>query len=182
MIPTAVLVTRGDVDLAPIVESLPKEWPKFIWDNSQQHDYKVFGHFAALEHVLTDYVYFQDDDAICPAAELLEAWDERRHGDLVFLNERDGETPWISWGAICRRDLPMRAINWYVDMYGMSEDVLYWCDLILTQLAPWENVDLQDRVRHLPQYRWPNRMVMKPNHYDEQARIRTLCEPLKWRS
>lgn len=177
MIPTAVIVTRGDVDLTPVLESLPAEWPVCIWDNSKRpEDLKVYGHFAALAEIDTEYAYCQDDDAVCPAADVLAAWDESKHAGRILLNEADGETPWISWGAIFHKDLPAPAIQRFVDAYGMSDDVLLWCDLIFSQLTPWTNVDLG--WRNLPWARAANRMVMKDTHYSEQARIRGLCAEL----
>lgn len=176
MIPTAVIVTRGDVDLTPILESFPKDWPVAVWDNSVRDDLKVYGHFEALAEVETEYVYMQDDDAICPAADLLYAWDEKRHGDLILLNEADGETPWISWGAIFRKELPAAAISRYVGAYGWSDDVLLWCDMIFSTLTPWLNIDL-GRVS-LPHASAPNRMWMQPGHYQEQARVKALAEAL----
>lgn len=176
MIPTAVIVTRGDVDLAPVLESLPKEWPTLVWDNSVREDLKVYGHFAALAEVTTDYVFAQDDDAICPAAELLAAWDEKDHGDKILLNEADGETPWISWGGIFHRALPALAIGRFVDAYGMSDDVLLWCDLIFATFTPWVNVDLGRES--LPHAYDASRMWMQPNHYAEQARVKALAEAL----
>lgn len=173
MIPTAVIVTRGDVDLTPVLESLPTDWPVAIWDNSKQpEDLKVYGHFAALSEIETDYCYMQDDDAICPAAELLAAW-KPAYRDRIFLNEADGETPWISWGAIFHRKLPAPAIARYVDAYGMSDDVLLWCDMIFSTLTPWTNVDLGRTS--LPHAAAPNRMWMQPDHYSEQARVRDNC-------
>lgn len=180
VIPTAVLVTRGDVDMEPILKSLPSSWPVVIWDNSERPwDAKVYGHFAALPEIETEYAYFQDDDAICPAQALLDAWEESEHADKVLLNERDGETPWISWGGICRRDLPTKAIDRFVGAYGWSDDVLLWCDVILPAFTPWVNVDLQDQVaQRYDVYRRENRMVMQPNHYPEQRRVKALCEAL----
>lgn len=176
MIPTAVLVTRGDVDLAPILDSLPEEWPLVVYDNSKRaQDLKVYGHFAALAEVTTEYVFCQDDDAICPAQAVLDCWTPDC-ADKILTNVRDGDTPWISWGAIFRKDLPGPAIKRYVDAYGMDDDVLLWCDLIFSALTPWTNVDLG--VNHLPWFRAANRMVMLPTHYSEQARILEKCAAL----
>lgn len=178
VIPTAVLVTRGDVDLTPVLDSLPAEWPRIVWDNScRTTDLKVYGHFAALDEIETEYAFCQDDDAICPAAELLAAWDESKHADKILLNEADGETPWISWGGIFHKALPAAAIGKFVAAYGMSDDVLLWCDLIFSELTPWVNVDLG--WENLPHFRAQNRMVMLPTHYAEQARIRELCAALR---
>lgn len=178
MIPTAVLVTRGDVDMQPILDSLPPEWPVVLWDNSKRPEpMDVYGHFAALPEVETEYVYFQDDDAICPAAELLALWDEAEHADKVLTNVPHGDTPWISWGAICHKDLPGRAIDWYLQEYPFDEDVRLWCDMILAAYAPMVVVNLG--VQHMPYITAANRMCMQPTHYPEQARMRAKLESLQ---
>jgi hypothetical protein len=166
-----VIVTRGDVDLSPVLESLPESWPVLVWNNSEKLvDLKVYGHFAALADVETEFVYMQDDDAICPAQKVLDAWDENLHANKILTNVGDNDTPWISWGAIFHRDLPAVAINRYVDAYGFDDDVLLWCDMIFSALTPWVNVDLG--AEHLPHASAPNRMWMQPGHYAEQARVR----------
>lgn len=62
---TAVIVTRGDVDLDPIFDSLI--FPKVVvWDNQKADDLKAFGRYAALQFggVETEIVYTQDDDCL----------------------------------------------------------------------------------------------------------------------
>lgn len=167
MIPTAVIVTRGDVILDPVLASLPENWPVCVYDNSDREDFKVYGHFKALEELDCEYVYMQDDDAICPAAYLLGAWTPD-DTDRVLLNEADGETPWISWGGIFRRDLP--DFTPYTDAFGVDDDLLLWCDLVFTMLHPWRNVELGRQS--LPHAYADNRMWRNPEHYAEQARVR----------
>ncbi len=36
---SAIIVTRGDVDLQPIIFSLPAEWEVIVWDNSPLQPY-----------------------------------------------------------------------------------------------------------------------------------------------
>lgn len=102
---TACLVTRGDVDMQPILESLPTEWERLIWDNGAKgyptgHHYKngddwrpdgfwgkvtdlsVYGRYAAIEYASHDLIYVQDDDVIVsdPQAivdEWMEEWSYR---------------------------------------------------------------------------------------------------------
>jgi len=84
---SAILVTRGNVDLAPIEASIPTEWELVVWDNGRRvvrtwaagrregfayaaEDVSVYGRYAAIEHASGDVIYVQDDDAIVsdPAA------------------------------------------------------------------------------------------------------------------
>lgn len=173
VIPTAVIVTRGDVDLAPVLDSLPAEWPVVVWDNSKrEEDLKVYGHFAALIEVQTEYVYMQDDDAICPAQAVLDAW-RPEYADKILLNVPDGETPWISWGSIFHKDLPWPALSAYQDAYPRDDDFLLWCDVIFSTLTPWVNVDLG--ADHLDYAYAAYRMWKQPNHYIDQARVKERC-------
>lgn len=78
---SAVIVTRGDVDLQPVVDTLPFEWELLVWDNGQGRlrginlqeskllakpidDCAVYGRYAAIEYASHDLIYVQDDDCI----------------------------------------------------------------------------------------------------------------------
>ncbi len=177
VIPTVVIPTRGDVDLAPVLASLPPEWPVVVWDNSDRdRDLRVYGRYAALAEVETEYVYTQDDDAICPAQLIADAFNPVTDRDRIVLNERDGETPWVAGGAIFHRDLPAAALERFIARYGMGDDVLWWADVIVAALTQWRNEWFG--CESLDWHNDPNRMFMQPTHYTEQARVRRLCEEL----
>lgn len=113
---SAVIPTRGDVDLSPILTSLPKEWEVLVWDNGEQtcwvyeggeprdefseavpgSDLAVYGRYAAIEYASHDPVYTQDDDVIVsdPQA-IVDAWIERRDA----RNERYPEEVRAQFGA-----------------------------------------------------------------------------------
>lgn len=84
---TAIIVTRGDVDLEPVLSSLPKEWELLVWSNNENpylnlgrdnthavvvggKDLAVYGRYAAIEYARNDLIYVQDDDCVVsdPAA------------------------------------------------------------------------------------------------------------------
>lgn len=88
---SAIIVTRGDVDLAPIVESFPSEWQRVIYNNGasvctvndpdgrEDHftvpDLKVYGRYAAIEFAGNEIIYVQDDDCIVSdPGEIIEWW------------------------------------------------------------------------------------------------------------
>jgi hypothetical protein len=96
---SACLVTRGDVDMQPILESLPPEWETVIYDNGagmattfkrgivdemtirqDLPDLAVYGRYAAIEHAHGDLIYVQDDDVIVsdPQA-IVDEWLHLRH-------------------------------------------------------------------------------------------------------
>lgn len=99
---SAIIVTRGDVDMAPVLDSLPDEWEKIEWDNYVGGprkkirgpqgwidewngvagadgpvigDLSVYGRYAAIEYATGDLIYVQDDDVIVsdPPA-LVDKW------------------------------------------------------------------------------------------------------------
>lgn len=88
---SAIIVTRGNVDLSRILDSLPAEWEVLVWNNgagaleiyassddsdsvprlkphyerlSNRSDLSVYGRYAAIEYASGDLVYVQDDDCI----------------------------------------------------------------------------------------------------------------------
>lgn len=178
---TAVITTRGDVDLSPVLDSLkPVFGPRIVvWNNAEREwDMKVYGYFAALSEVITPYVFTQADDAIVDAQALLDAWTPD-DADRILLNVADGDTPWISFGGVFRKDLPDLPLARYMDTYAdgmLNEDILLWCEVIFCELTPWRNVDLGKR--DLPHQANSNRMEHQPTHYTEQARVRELARKL----
>jgi hypothetical protein len=84
---SAIIVTRGDMDLGSILESLPSSWEVITWDNGDGlvyrnaggsvvfgfpgdevfeagSDLSVYGRYAAIEYASHDLIYVQDDDCI----------------------------------------------------------------------------------------------------------------------
>lgn len=86
---SAIIVTRGDHDLSDLLDSLPDEWERIVWDNGyhgyphvdvykdgndwrpnglpggvQISDLSVYGRYAAIEHAKHDLIYVQDDDCV----------------------------------------------------------------------------------------------------------------------
>ena len=93
---TAIVVTRGDVDMQPVLDSLPVEWEVLVWDNGEKACYRepppnrywngadlsVYGRYAAIEYASHDLIYVQDDDVIVsdPQA-IVDAW--LRYSEVV---------------------------------------------------------------------------------------------------
>lgn len=134
---SAVIVSRGDVDLSEILDSLPRDWQKVVWDNSRRDDLGVYGRYAAIEECEHDAIYVQDDDCVlAPEAiqELLRVaftprmiirgpGDDREIpepiGPAIVANlpQRFRDTGFyddhclVGFGAIFHRDLPERAFT-----------------------------------------------------------------------
>lgn len=98
---SAIIVTRGDVDLAPILDSLPADWERVVWDNGAGHvtvdgaivvsldrawpgDVGVYGRYAAIEAAEGELIYVQDDDVVVSDPEAIEtAWVAMRNTNEV---------------------------------------------------------------------------------------------------
>lgn len=86
------LVTRGDVDLDPVLATVPDGWEVVIWNNRErQFDARAYGRFCALFEANGSVVATCDDDVVVPEQtwrELMERWaaldDQRVDGTLPF--------------------------------------------------------------------------------------------------
>ncbi len=101
---SAIVVTRGDVSMVPVMESLPMEWERMVWNNDgglyywdefqanfkkgefapqvrHDTDLGVYGRYAAIEYASHDLIYVQDDDCIVsdPQA-IVDEWKARAAG------------------------------------------------------------------------------------------------------
>ncbi len=132
---SAIVVTRGDVDLDPILESIPPEWEMVVWSNNDRHragamprvqrwpannrryytygvqeqvdNLSVYGRYAAIGHASGDAIYVQDDDVIVSDPRAIVR-------TLAFLAEcpvhgemaRTEVSNYAGW--VCRECQPMR--------------------------------------------------------------------------
>lgn len=172
---SAVLVTRGDVDLTPILDSLPFS-DIVVWDNSKRPvNMKVYGRYLAMLETVNDTIYTQDDDCVCPSLDLVERWD----GDRLLVNVPPEETPWMAWGAVCDRWHAWDTHARYLSEHPFDEDFLYWCDVAYAYTAGWERVDLGHE--DLPCATAPNRMYHMPDHYPGQNRVKAKASAVRAR-
>ena len=187
---SAVLVTRGNVDMGPIVDSLIFD-DIVIWDNSvEPQDQMTFGRCLAIERAKHDIIYSQDDDLIhSPENQLrlLEQyepgvlvgcmWDEWSAGaaaqgiphgydDLVFAGS----------GAIYDRDIPPAAVDRYLECFPLDDFFRLWADTIIGIIAPTRQVDIRFEV--LPSasddYRMCNQSGAVQNKKDAIQRARAV--------
>ncbi len=179
----AVLVTKGDVDLQPVIDSLI--WDTYVvWDNSRMPNLKVFGRHAAV--CLTDkpIIYFQDDDAIV-SPEAQEALLQRFDGDLVVNmpgghNEHFPHLKLLGWGSICPRDFPARAHE-KVRRFGWdlsSDDFLrLGCDIAVSVLSPSRRFDLGHQER--PFSHTGDRIHRSEGYQDLKRRLYDECAAMR---
>jgi hypothetical protein len=173
---TAIIVTRGDVDLDPCLETLPYS-RVIIWDNRKRFtDLKCFGRWAAALEAPTEVVYFQDDDIVFDAHdELLAAYAPKR----ITCNMPD---PWytanqydvlgqalVGAGALMPRHLALGALAHYLESYPWDDLFLTYCDFIVGQLVPHKRLDLGYRI--LPHASGPDRIYTQPGAHERKMTV-----------
>jgi hypothetical protein len=159
---TACLVTRGNVDMQPIIDTLPYG-EVLVWDNSVEFDRKVFGRYSCARRASNPIVFWQDDDVIFTHHdELLAAYEP---GTFVANNAHGPNTGGYddlalqAAGALCPVELIVETwAKWFarypiIDgfMEGLKSgraghplDGLYYeADFIFGVLcARWKQIDL----------------------------------------
>ena len=155
---TAVLVTRGDVDLAPVLASLPPAWEVIVWDNSVREDLAVYGRYAALEEVATALVYCQDDDCIVsdPQA-LVRAWHESRatavNDARSLLHESPENLREIAQGRHVVCNMPARfRHDFYVDHALVGFGAVFQRDAPARAFARWFGTERSHRIDDTPEW------------------------------
>lgn len=178
----AVLVTRGDVDMQPILDSLPYE-EVVVWDNSKRpFDCRVFGRYLAILETTKPVIYVQDDD--CTLARIA-------HGALRMQYEpgavvanmpdshRPGEPPMLGWGALFDRDLPWQAFAKWCPEHPIDRLFIGYPESIFTALVPWKRVDLGHT--DMPWATAPSRSYQQPGHYEDYALVRDTAMKMSGR-
>ncbi len=190
---TAVLVTRGDIDLTPVLESLI--FPEVIvWDNSiEHHDEKTYGRVAATLRATNSILYSQDDDIIHTPENQMQIlaayqpgvlvgcmWEEWSTGaktqgieggydDLVFAGA----------GSVYDYDIPWMACAQYLDQYPRDDFFLLWADTIIGVIADTKQLDIRFEI--LPCAEDENRMCNLPDGIELKTeairRARGVREP-----
>lgn len=172
---TACLVTRGDVDMRPIIESLP--FSSVVWDNSAaSEDLAVYGRYAAIRRALKPVIYVQDDDCLLAPDSFDALLDAYEPGHVVCNMPHDfryqpqylsGEHALVGFGALFDRDLPAAAFA----RLGRVDDMAAFrrsCDIYFTALTPRILVDVPHT--DLPYASGPGRMWTTPGHVEERSR------------
>jgi hypothetical protein len=173
---SAVLVTRGDVDMSPVLDSLEPVFDEIvIWDNSQRENVQCYGRFAGIAETTRPFVYVQDDDVVIPVRELLAVYDPAR-GAVLANKKPDEEWRFLGIGAVFPRELA-DCFQAYADLYGMDADFYRAADVVFAYQHGYESIWIG--YEELEWSRAPNRMYLQPGHYEvrERLRERTLALP-----
>jgi hypothetical protein len=176
---SAVLVTRGDVDITTILNSLPFD-DVVVWNNAEREDLQCYGRFAGIAEAEHEWIYIQDDDLLVPIPALVREWRAeilpfwKRYGD-VFANVRpDEEWRLTACGAIFHRST-LSVFDRYIEVYGRDADFFRVADVVHAYQLPFHR-----RWYGYLDFPWqtaPNRMYHQPDHYTvrERARDRALA-------
>jgi hypothetical protein len=195
---SAVVVTRGDVSLDEILESLapvgfheiyvwanhhPKQWPKELAVGMRIHvaanDLAVYGRYASIRYCRSEFIYVQDDDCIVPAAKLVDLAARYDLASTIVANmpeSRWGDYPdscLVGWGAVFHRDLPQDAFRRFQGAFPSVDHFGEFereCDVVFTVLTDCVKADLG--FTHLPWAEDPERaMFLRPWRKAERDRV-----------
>lgn len=162
---TAVLITRGDVDLDPILETLPYD-DVVVWDGRERDEQPgTYGRYLAMYEAAHDVVYLQDDDCVFCDHDALLA--EYRPGMLTAVYGH-GENPdgledvaLVHGGAVVDRSVSLRAFDKYLTMWPVDEGFYREADMIHGTLCPSRQLPLPYEIRMEVATR-PSRMANQP--------------------
>jgi hypothetical protein len=183
---SAVIVTRGDVDLTEILPTIHDAGITdiVIWNNQLENDMGVYGRYAALDQARNDLVYVQDDDCLIDVARLVRVADRYDLDRTIVANMPASRWPeypdscLVGWGALFRRQLPQQAFARYRPLLD-SRLFQRTCDVVFTTLTPHVKIDIG--VVHLPCAYAENRMWSSDPHKHNRERAAVLEEARKVR-
>lgn len=188
---SACLVTRGNCDMQPILDTLPYD-DVVIWDNSKRPvDLKVYGRYAAIQEAKNMWIYFQDDDVIFTEHDALIRHYNRCSdgGNRLWAhaaNDAHGpnragydDLALSAAGAILWRDLPSIAFSKYIRRHPVDAGFLYEADFIFGVLTPFREIELpytrlyadDDSHGHLCRQPWQE--DLKLEYTNRARRIKT---------
>jgi hypothetical protein len=156
---SAVIVTKGDVDLTPVLESLIFD-DVVVYDNSVFPDQMTFGRVLGARAARHSVIYSQDDDIMHTAdaqERIIDAyqpgfmvgcmWPEWSAGakeqgiphgydDLIFPGSGSISDEWL-WGD---------AIHQYLAEWPFDDFCRLWSDTIIGVIAPTKQLDIRFEI------------------------------------
>ena len=194
---SAIIVTRGDVDLDQILASLPDEWEVLVWDNGDGSlmiwrdgeqiddidvsDVGVYGRYAAISYASHDVIYVQDDDCVLASpANVVAAY---QPGTVTFnmpyaFRDSGVDSVMVGFGAVFDRGLPNKAFGKFSLVYKDGIVVVNplfqrTCDMVFTTLTATKMI--HEPVELLDYSYAENRMWQQPGHQEERRMIHDLA-------
>jgi hypothetical protein len=184
---TACLVTRGNVNMDPILDSLI--FPNVIvWNNLEREDARTYGRYLAAEEASTDVVYFQDDDTLVSPEKqqaLLDLWEPGVYLSNMEDTRNRSEYPeliWPGWGSMCARNSYQDAFRTWLEHDGDLDD--YWfqivgADIVHSMLTADEPRRVDLGVCHLDYALDKDRAYVLPGFLNAKKAFYEACQELK---
>lgn len=181
----ACIVTRGNVDMRPILDSLPAEWERVVWDNSGPIEVGVYGRYVAITLTDAEVIYVQDDDMILDPDgfdTLLAAYEPGKvtaNMPARFRHDFYRDSCLVGFGALFDRDLPEQAFDRFFARHRDEDGPRFYreCDLIFTGLTDRVLVDIGHT--DMPYANDPDRLWKQPEHVAERTRMLELVREVR---
>ena len=163
---TACLVTRGNIDLRPILDTLI--FPNVVvWDNSVSPNCRTFGRYAAMIGA-GEHCYLQDDDVIVHPDAQWSLLNTHLPGQIT-TNYPEGLQPpifddlaFLGFGAIVDRSLVAPALAPFLNAHLHEEGFqTVGCDILLTMRSPVVRINAGYQLR--PEAEGPGRSYRHPS-------------------
>ncbi len=135
--------------------------------------------YEMFEKATSEYIYYQDDDAICPIAELLENFDPQYNINLAMKEGHfysyaiNRATMGLGWGSIFPRAI-LETLKRYTDVYGEDEVYKRETERILTYLNYPQN-RLVLPIYDLPSATDGTRLWQQPVHGEYKQIAEERC-------
>ena len=177
---SAVIVTRGDVDLWPVLNSLAAFDDVFVWDNSKRHsNAMVYGRYLAVAGAKHNVIYTQDDDCITDPLSIVEQYEPGVIVANVPEDRRafysDGVTL-IGWGSVFDKSLTA-VFHRYLAKFPYDELFLRECDRVFTGLNKVKTIEVP--LRHLEHAHGADRMGREKRHLSDLETIRRRVKTIR---
>lgn len=177
---SACLITKDPVYPQAILDEVSKypfeEVLILVNSDSPYNKHKLF------EAAKYPYIYYQDDDAICPIKELRQL----SHPEKLNIAMKPGHmeayknhrmTMGIGWGSIFPKTI-LKTLKKYTDKYGEDDIYKRETERVLTAL----NYNLQNRlslpITDLPSAMAPDRLWQQPGHHESALLAEERCMSL----
>jgi hypothetical protein len=163
------LVTRGNVDMTEILESVEAAGIRdiVVWNNSIRADLGIYGRYAAISEAKHRVIVTQDDDLI--VNDWQAVLDRYQPGQLFCNYPAPWDIPWVARGAIFDREMPMHAFTRYLEHYPFDNDFTHWiCDAVFALLTDRVEVEDVGGSRDLPHAFEGDRISLGPGWYDQR--------------
>lgn len=181
---SAVVVTRGDVDLTPIKENLKHFDEVLIWDNSKAIvDLKVYGRYVGAQCARNSHIYIQDDDCIVDSVKIAHSYEQDvqyRRSSSVYANfpenrrseYRGSRIALLGWGTLFTKEDAGIVFRRYLNVFPQDDLFLRECDRVFSFLMNGRIIYGNEPIEHLPHAHGADRMGKESRHRNDLMEIK----------